>query len=192
MNQKNDARQYLMRQNLLLIEQGLQVIGMISADDYVRVPDMAIVEKGSPGCHFRHVANFYEQLFSPERYSVNYGNRSRDSNIERSREAAEVLFIRLRKELARCLESAASCPAIQSICINGEAEAQYTIETCLNRELLAVAAHSIHHYAHISFILRGWNYEPPRNFGVAPDTPASDTPARDTAENDTLARVVSG
>ena len=61
-------------------------------------------------------------------------------------------------------------PDIRNIAFTGQDGTTVIIPSCLDRELKAVAEHTLHHQALIALTLKGWGYELPHGFGVAPST----------------------
>ena len=165
----NSSRDFLIHENLFLLEQGRHVLEMISAEHYSRPPEVLPVNS-SPGKHFRHVLNFYQNLLSIADGSANYDRRVRDPAIENVSSRALHLLDELRRSLRQCLEGPGSCPKLEKIAFTGQNGKILQVSSCFERELKAVADHTLHHYAFIALLLRSWGYLLPQEFGVAPST----------------------
>ena len=169
-NEEGPSREFLIQENLFLLEQGRHVLGMISAEHYTRCPQELAVDS-SPGRHFRHVLNFYQKLLSSSDGSTNYEQRVRDAHIENDSSRALHLVDELRATLRHWLEESDSCPKLEKIAFTGRNGIILQVSSCLERELKAVADHTLHHYALIALLLRNWGYVLPQEFGIASSTP---------------------
>lgn len=171
-----ECRGYLIQENLFLLDQGKQVLEMISPEDYTLLSawqqfggSSGGPAGGTVGHHFRHVCNFYQQLCFLDDVAVNYDQRFRDPVIEKNPVAAGLLMDNVIEVLSSWLQGADFCPEIRAISyVVGEKT--FEIPSCIDRELRAVADHTLHHYAIIAQILPDRQYALPQNFGLAAST----------------------
>lgn len=121
----------------------------------------------SVGQHFRHIIEFYECLgLASQTGLLNYDKRKRDFGIENSP------YIALQK-LERIRECFSSNDWQKSIVLECNLGGTcYQIPSSLNREMIYLTEHSIHHFALIKVAITACfeEIEIDANFGVAPST----------------------
>ncbi len=149
------------------IRQCDQVLRVVSQENYVDG------SKGgaSIGAHIRHILDRFHCFFTglPDA-SIDYDARKRDREIEQSLGAASFAIATVSRRIERlgnqpiALEFIAvkeavlpSCPAVE-------------ISSTLERELMGLITHSIHHLAIIVMIAKSFGYEIDEDFGKAPST----------------------
>lgn len=134
------------------------------------------------GAHFRHVIEHYRAFFEGwHRGLIDYDARPRDSILETEPARAIAAFEELCRQLNKLpheLSGASNLnQAVEIRCCTG-APNPPPVPSCLNRELVFLHAHSIHHFALIAVILRQYDIEVKSvsgemfgaAFGVAPST----------------------
>lgn len=126
---------------------------------------------GSLGGHYRHVLDHFLCLIDGIRTGeVNYDQRRRDPELERSVPHARVVTQRLMDEF-----SGISPEFLQRECIvtysvgYGESETE-AVASNVAREVMFCVGHAIHHYAILKLLCAGAGVELPYEFGVAPST----------------------
>lgn len=113
------------------------------------------------GAHMRHVLEFYGCFLDGiGRGCIDYDARSRDASIERNlMKAMHVL-----DEVTRRL---------RSLCCDGTVRVHVEgihIESTVERELLALREHTIHHCALIAVAVHAFGMKTDPDFGIAPST----------------------
>lgn len=147
----------LIRENILLLEEGVRLLGSLADTDYTRAePGVSAV-----GEHFRHIVNHYDALLSGGS-RIDYDTRERANRVASDRQLA---LAKLRELIGR-LAAVDFQPALTVerllTSANGQLET-VSMQTSPGRELDFLISHTTHHYAVIALILRA------RNFSVGPD-----------------------
>lgn len=153
-------------QHLALLSQARSLLSVVSLDHFVSV-NLPLFSS-SIGAHFRHVTDHYTSFFNGIYLTppcINYDSRKRGTSVETSlSECMEVLnALSFKLNLLENLDF----PLLVSS--NACFDSDY-VHSSLARELKFLEAHTVHHFALISFILRFFSYEVPADFGVAPST----------------------
>jgi uncharacterized damage-inducible protein DinB len=161
--EQNQAVQARISDNAKLLEQGLALLAELSNDDFAAISPLG----ASVGGHFRHILDFYACFLKGISAStIDYDQRERDSGVESSRElclqAARTLLaglqaLSLSAETALRVKAEASAPALFAI-------------SSVERELQFLSAHTVHHFALISYVLTERGLKVPAGFGMAPST----------------------
>jgi hypothetical protein len=146
--------------NIVLLEQLGALLDTLDDEAYVQ-PHPGIGLSGI-GPHVRHCLDFYARLLAGAPAGrVDYDDRPREQRLETSCRAA-----RLRvTELAASLPSLARADRRLRVRMDG-VEAPSDVQ----RELLALQSHTVHHLALIAVLLRAQGRLPPAGFGVSPST----------------------
>ena len=146
--------------NVLLLEQLGALLDTLDDEAYVQ-PHPGIGLSGM-GPHVRHCLDFYARLLEGAPTGrVDYDDRPREQRLETRCRAA-----RLRvTELAARLPALARADHPLRVRMDG-AEALSDVQ----RELLALQSHTVHHLALIAVLLRAQGRQPPAGFGVSPST----------------------
>ncbi len=155
----------LLGDSLRLLEQGLDLLGDLDDDQYAqRVPALNSSIRG----HVRHCVDFFDRFLEGVGAGrVDYDRRQRDERVEQERAAACAALERVGAELGAVDLSAA--PQTLRIRLDGGDDPVWT-RSSVERELVALTSHTIHHYALIAVALRGCGRAVPEGFGVAPST----------------------
>lgn len=127
----------------------------------------------SVGKHIRHVLDFYAAFLSGISKRIDYDARQRDLRVETDRAIARE---RIDNAIAGILNAVPNAKATKrSVTVkndvppeNGE-DAAFASST-IQRELLFLMSHTVHHFAIIAMILKLQDHSPPPGFGVAPST----------------------
>lgn len=150
------------------LNQALSVLLLLSDEDYIAQPAS---ELSSIGAHIRHIIDHFNAVkLGLKTGIVDYERRTRGSDIEQDKQAATAelqLIIAWLEQLQR-----------DTLSINLNVRAQISLnepcianaQTSLNRELMFVASHAVHHYAVIKIILHTLDYPVETEFGIAPST----------------------
>jgi uncharacterized damage-inducible protein DinB len=159
--------------NLALLHQGRTLIHEMS-DDAFTAPIPPLSQHGV-GCHFRHCLDYYRCfLEGAEAGRINYDHRQRDQRLESDRGHALQTIDRTVERL-----EAITGGGDRPVLVSGDSagaprdagdEGLIWSQSTLQRELLALVSHTVHHYALISMLLRTQGVDPGDAFGVAPST----------------------
>lgn len=144
----------------------LMTVDEITFRTVAEAPYMASI-----GQHYRHVLDHFICLADGIMTgTINYDQRSRDRQLENSRESAREKTEQLRETFWNlgAAELSASCKVLYSIGYSND-EAQ-EIDTLLAREIAFCVSHAIHHFAIIRLVCAHFSIVLPEDFGVAPST----------------------
>ncbi|MFU8831059.1 MAG: DinB family protein [Wenzhouxiangella sp.] len=121
----------------------------------------------SIGTHVRHVLEHYDCVFIGQEGLVDYDQRPRDHVLESSRNAALICINRLRRTLPGLKNAAVQ---VRYSPDKDTRKGAASIESSIERELLYLVSHTIHHMAMIAVLARwaGLNVSP--EFGVTSST----------------------
>lgn len=146
----------------------------LSDADYVRLQPPIFL--ASVGQHVRHVLDHARALVVglPEG-RLRYDERERGGEIETRRGLAITELAALEAAALALSEADGATPLIVEQ-IADPRQAPVHCSSTLERELIFVMHHGVHHHAMIAAILRGAGLAPPAEFGVAPATLASRQP----------------
>ncbi len=157
--------------NVEALQRALGLLARLSDRQYVAVD--ARLSTASIGAHVRHVLDHYALfLAGVERGEIDYDARERDGRVERERGAAAECAERLIAGLAG-LRAADLARAVR-VRQQGSYEAGRFdgCESRVERELLFLQSHAVHHFALIAVLARAQGVELPASFGMAPSTVA--------------------
>ena len=147
----------------------LQLEDVLSQLDSIKYTSQYVFFSGSSiGQHVRHILEFYTCLLvGIDEKVVSYDKRKRELLLEQ--DPARAIFV-LHETVAKL--SLMRCRTEIQLEIQGENWEPSLITTTLERELLYVLEHTIHHMAilKIGFHLIPEKIDIPKNFGVAPST----------------------
>ena len=171
---KRSAAGILIDENVGLIDQAVELITSIDPALYAN-NDHALFESGV-GRHLRHILDFYERFLDGRRSFVDYNARRRDERVE-SDPTYAAARARAVAERLREIEADATAPApggaarLEVSCeVFDEDGGGLRAASSVERELSALASHTVHHYAIIALLLRAQDESVPSDFGVAPST----------------------
>jgi uncharacterized damage-inducible protein DinB len=157
------------RDNIVAIEQGIKLIGGLSAAVYTE--RAALCFNSSAGGHLRHVIEHYLSfLIGAETGEVDYEARARDGLIETDPDYAVGQLRAISERLNRlAVEGADMSLNVRAETTPADAEDIWCRSTVL-RELEFLLSHTVHHYALIAVVCRLAGQDVPKDFGVAPST----------------------
>jgi uncharacterized damage-inducible protein DinB len=153
----------LVSANTAYLRQLSHLLSSLGAAKYTRT-DTELVPS-SVGKHVRHVLDFYGCFLSglPGGH-INYGARTRETDIETDPGAALGRIDRVTEELDGIADEG---NANRSVAVSGDAG---SAASTVGRELDHLAAHTVHHFALIAAIFRAFRWTIPEDFGKAPST----------------------
>jgi hypothetical protein len=166
----------LVSYNQLLLDQALAVV---VAHTRLLAPPYA----GLVGAHLRHVIEHHEALMHGLALGVvDYDGRPRDRELEVSQRVAGQRLLRLRESLSRLTHDALHRP-MQVLGQGGIAgDFHFSVASCVGRELVFLASHTVHHFALLSAHLHKQGIALPAHFGKAPGTVANEIAVRRATE----------
>jgi len=153
-----------------VIEQAISLLDDISLADYQEV--LAPHFSSSIGAHVRHIVDHFLALKQASiNGEINYTKRNRHGDVEQFPYAAIALCESINAWLK---ETCSSQLLNQSVLVTTDIDISHTksptCESTLERELVFVASHAIHHYALIRIIRNMQGKALPEFFGYAPAT----------------------
>ncbi|MEP6571333.1 MAG: hypothetical protein ABJD11_01515 [Gemmatimonadota bacterium] len=153
--------------NVHFLRQGIALIESIPDELYHRSrPGWSAV-----GAQFRHVLDHYLCLLvGLEAGQVDYDRRGRDNLTERSRTIAIAMAEQVITGLST-LDQWALQRALEVHMNSGGGDPAHDWgPSTVNRELLFLSSHTVHHYAVIRLLLAGYGFEANEDLGAAPST----------------------
>lgn len=159
-----DDVERLLRFNRDVLGQALSLVDAYAGPDAPPFADHA-------GPHLRHVIEHYEALLMrPRRAVVDYDNRPRDRELERSTLRARARLQHLRARLANLTALGMDEPVsvITRCGITGEFE--LSTRSSIGRELMFLASHAVHHFAVLKLACARSGITFGAHFGMAPAT----------------------
>lgn len=160
----------LIRRNVGWLRQALALLATISDEAYSTTPEGMAPHR--VGGHMRHIIEFHECFLDGLVCShVDYDARQRDQSIESSRQTA---MARIREVIAR-LETEPVSMRDSILLVRAEDAAAMGLRdpflmSSVERELMTLSSHTIHHFALIAMTLRSHGVAVEAGFGVAPST----------------------
>lgn len=156
--------------NVELLRQGIAAIAIVGPDVYGGGSGNDAV---SPvGAHFRHVFDHYRAFINGlSTGALNYDVRQRDPKVERdvtvASKTAEAIMAQLEEipdqQLPQSIEVSAN------VIEDGKSVVDWSGST-VQRELMYLLSHTVHHYAIIRLLATQAGVELNADFGVAPST----------------------
>lgn len=156
----------LLRFNVQIIEQALSLVAEHALPGR---PAYA----GPVGAHLRHVIEHHEALLFPACTGVvDYDQRPRNRDVERSAGLARTRLVALQARMASWTDAEADSP----VTVHGQGglsgEFGFVVESTLGRELAFVASHAVHHFALLQVHCTQQGIATAADFGKAPATVA--------------------
>lgn len=152
----------LIQSNIDALEDGLELLSIIAPEHYTQSVKPSF--QATIGEHYRHALEHY--LCFAEQFAtgvISYDQRCRDQHLQedicRARETIETLCVKLAG-----IDTVAA--QAKQLKINDQPLTE-AITTTLERELMFLLSHTVHHYAIIAAMARALGNCPPEGFGVA-------------------------
>jgi uncharacterized damage-inducible protein DinB len=130
--------------------------------------------QSSVGAHLRHVLERFQSLLNglPES-RIDYDNRRRDPALEQNPDSAAFALNSIRRRLQQLQPGqdpagTAACLLVSESVHPGQQPV--TVSSSIERELMSLVSHSVHHLALIATLLRPLGYRLGEQFGKAPST----------------------
>lgn len=146
-----------------------QVLSLIDAAHGAAYIDVAEGMTSSLGCHVRHVLDHYSALqLGVTTGEINYDKRSRDSVIETDAEQAKEKVYSLITWLNENITTDVHLKMKTEI--SATKQETITIDSSLQRELIYLLNHTVHHMAQVTLALRIMGITINGQIGIAPAT----------------------
>ncbi|TJY55912.1 hypothetical protein E4T66_20195 [Sinimarinibacterium sp. CAU 1509] len=147
-----------------ILEQGISLIDLarthadIAFDSFI-------------GPHLRHVIEHYETFVQQAGgRTIDYDARLRDRDVERDPALARARLQALSAAIAQLEESQLSNPVAIHLLGGMAGDEHFVTFSTVERELMFLASHAIHHYAQLKLHLHAHGIELDPDFGKAPST----------------------
>lgn len=163
-----------------IIEQAIDLLNELSPREYqtVLTPHFS----GSIGAHMRHVIDHFLALQQGViDGAVDYNVRHRHNTVEQFPQSALEVLNRLKKWISSLDTQACEQPLSVTSEIDVQETRSVTCNSTLERELVFVSSHAIHHYALIRIMCSMQNKDIPALFGYAPATVTHMTEKKNSA-----------
>jgi len=155
------TNQRLIETNILALQEGAKLLSVLKINQYTEGFKPAF--QSTIGAHFRHVLEHYKCFFKQvESGRFCYDERERDSTLECDVDYAEKTIT----QLINLFEGFDKSQFDNPYTIDDE-QSQGAVVTTLQRELLFLQSHTVHHYAIIGAMTRAFGNQPADDFGVA-------------------------
>lgn len=148
------------------LEQVAELLRVIPAGDYAS-RDGA---NDAIGAHVRHLLEHYESLLRSTGFT-DYDQRNRDREVERDTALALRRIADIRDALRAVVPPGQDTRmSVTYNCERGGRVTHLPLDSSLERELLFLVSHTVHHMALIAVLARMRGITVPESFGVAPST----------------------
>lgn len=155
------ANKNLIESNIKALDEGLELLASIKQEHFTHSCKPTF--HSTIGAHFRHVLEHYRCIVSQiEQSEVNYDLRERDQLLECDLSYAVSALQELRTAISNLNDQAFA----KSYTILDQ-QVGTPINTSLERELLFLQSHTLHHYAMIGGMVRILGMNTDADFGVA-------------------------
>ncbi|TGL52994.1 DinB family protein [Leptospira kemamanensis] len=155
----------LFQENEVLLQEGISLLENLPAEIYTLKPND---QPSSPGEHFRHIIEHYQMFLKGMKTGqIDYDRRERNSAIETS----SILAIELLQAIQ--LELQSNEIPFGPILVSQNYNPEYPkpmIPSSVERELLFLSSHTVHHYAIIAMVLKESNIAVSKSFGYSQAT----------------------
>ena len=153
-----------------VVEQAISLLDDITEADYQAV--LSPHFSSSIGAHIRHIVDHFSALKgATSAGEINYNKRNRQSDIEHYPQSALIACRDINSWLQEiCSNQLLNRRVLVTTEIDISHTKSTTCESTLERELVFVASHTIHHFALIRIIRNMQGKALPEFFGFAPAT----------------------
>ena len=153
--------QSLIQANIDALHEGRELLRLLESKDYTSGYKPAF--HSTIGAHFRHVLEHYRCFISQlETGVICYDRRERNALLETDIDFAARTLVQLTQALAQLgPESFRQSYQMADELSDG------LVATSLQRELLFLQSHTMHHYAIIGAMARAFGKQPKQGFGIA-------------------------
>ncbi|MBT8115432.1 MAG: hypothetical protein KJP04_08625 [Arenicella sp.] len=153
--------QNLIEANISALKQGSELLGGLKPAQYNLAYRPAF--ESTIGTHFRHVLEHYRCFINQlQGRMICYDSRERDCELETSLQCAQQEFSAICQQF-----EAIDFAAYQGELWIEDQQLGESVATSIERELLFLQAHAVHHFAMIAAMMRAFGLRPEVDFGVA-------------------------
>ena len=155
--------------NEQLLSELIQAIERLPSNSYQKsvTPD----GRQAIGAHVRHIIEFYHCFLSGlDGRSIDYDNRNRDPECEKSVSSAVDALRSVKKRLVTLTDNTSNEINLTLNACTDTNGSVIAADTSVVRELLFLQCHTTHHMAIINLLLQQSGHQPPKNLGVATST----------------------
>jgi len=154
---------------LEILDQGLDVLKKVSAEDYNTT--ISVAYGATIGGHYRHIIEHFTTLYNSHANEVvNYDLRERNLQIEQNLEVAIQVTEALKEKWSKLAPlSYSNKIQLQGKLAQGVDESM-ELDSTVGRETAYAIMHAHHHYAIIGIMCALLNNPAAEDFGVAPST----------------------
>ncbi|KAI0322276.1 hypothetical protein OF83DRAFT_1038394, partial [Amylostereum chailletii] len=154
-----------------VLEQALNLLDNSLSSDEQLVTPSKFLPGSTIGKHLRHARDHFAILLdcisSPPPYVMSYDERSRNTPMESSREAARNAIRETMLKLAKVIPAAAvNAP----LTLNAVTPYDQTFKSTVGRELWFAELHAVHHWSQVRVIAGEMGIALEDSFGYAPST----------------------
>ena len=162
----------LINDNIQSLQEIDHLLSQLSDDHYTHIASPYF--SASPGHHFRHILDHYLCFLDTNKnQQINYDDRLRNQTIETRRDYAQRIVHSIIEQLKDYNGNDNSQPINVTLTTqldNQASTATAPVQSTLNRELVFLHSHTIHHLALIAVMLRLMHIDVEDSLGVAPST----------------------
>ena len=140
-------------------------------DDATYMRTLPVAFNASIGGHYRHCLDHFRSVLDASATGdLDYDHRERGTAIERDRKIALAATRELREAFGQLSPVSLNRRLIVTCRTSYTADDSQTAASTVNREVMYVVAHAVHHYALIGIMCGLMGVDLPAGFGVAPST----------------------
>nr|BBJ02374.1 hypothetical protein YBY_02220 [Marinobacter nauticus] len=158
----------LIEENTLAIDQLVNLLNALPSEGYRQ--SFGVKKPQVIGKHVRHIIDHYTALLSASSHPgalLDYENRHRELVLETDRRAGRDQLVSIAQQLRNQLSHGFEDGLVMR---HNSAGVQQVVSTSVERELVFLASHTIHHMAIIGMLAEQAGMEVSADFGVHPST----------------------
>ncbi len=148
--------------NSELLHQGKRLIQSLDEETFTR--NEGLFHNSGVSKHMRHILDFFSNVLAQDGEPVNYDRRFRNTEDENNRDAAIARIEVIDQRLTQAGQTAHLPLQVTENIPNT------LTQSSMEREMLFLLSHTVHHYAIIALLLEVQGIQVPKGFGVAPST----------------------
>jgi hypothetical protein len=166
---EESANHQMIKSQLEILKQGENLLRDITEDQFTwKSTEHSF---NSIGKHFRHIIDHYQSLREATLTGIlDYDHRSRGCDIESNPESALNAWLEISHWMEELPEEKLGMPMQLSTEISIHEETVRKVDTCLERELIYLGNHTVHHFAVISLAMSIQGRKLDDQFSLAPAT----------------------
>lgn len=162
----SDSSQELAQSNIKALKEGLKLLSMLEPAHYQQGFKPAF--ESHIGAHFRHLIEHYQCFFTQlPSGSISYDKRERDACLEVDIGYAKDTLVQICEQLGGTDFVGLSNHNLAKPLMVEDQHLSGLVATTIERELLFLLSHTVHHFALIAAMARAVGLNPADGFGVA-------------------------